>query len=164
MGYYVYSGSTGFTQTDYYGNSNTTNQYSSGTGRYNGAMVLYTNDELGFRVLSSTGITNEFSFPEYNSFDILIGESKFMFVYNETNGGLTKINLYNFSGTLLNSETTTWTNGWDDTYGVKDRFVVIQEIGNEVEIYLVSENTITSVTTQDYSSEQSTNDWIYTND
>jgi hypothetical protein len=35
---------------------------------------------------------------------------------------------------------------------------------NTVEIYLVSEDTITSVTTQDYSSEQSTNDWIYQND
>ena len=47
---------------------------------------------------------------ERKGFDIEIGESKFMFVYNETNGGLTKIRLYNFSGTLLNSETTTWTN------------------------------------------------------
>jgi hypothetical protein len=164
LGFYVYSGSTGFTQTGYYGNSNTTNQYSSGTDKYDGAMVLYTYDQLGFRVLSSTGITNEFSFPEYNSFDIRIGESKFMFVYNETSGGPTIIRLYNFSGTLLNSETTTWTNGWGNLYGVKDRFVVMQEVGSEVEVYLVSENTITSVTTQDYSSEESTNDWIYTND
>jgi hypothetical protein len=165
LGFYVYSGSTGFTSTDYYNNLSSTNQYSSGTGNYNGAMILYTNNELGFRVLSSTGITNEFYFPEYNSYDIRIGESKIMFVYNETNGGLTKINLYNFSGTLLNSETTTWTNGWGDTYGVKDRFVVMNYDGdNTVEIYLVSEDTITSVTTQDYSSEQSTNDWIYTND
>jgi hypothetical protein len=165
LGFYVYSGSTGFTSTDYYNNLNSTNQYSSGTGRYNGAMVLYNTDQLDFRVLSSTGITNEFSFPEYNSFEISIGESKFMFVYNETNGGLTKINLYNFSGTLLNSETTTWTNGWDDTYGVKDRFVVMNYNGDDtVEVYLVSENTITSVTTQDYSSEQSTNDWVYQND
>jgi hypothetical protein len=128
-------------------------------------MVLYNTDQLDFRVLTSTGITNEFSFPEYNDFDISVGESKFMFVYNETNGGVTKIRLYNFSGTLLNSETTTWTNGWDDIYGVKDRFVVMNYNGDDtVEVYLVSENTITSVTTQDYSSEQSTNDWIYQND
>jgi hypothetical protein len=165
LGFYVYSGSTGFTSTDYYNNLISTSQYSSGTDKYNGAIVLYNTDQLDFRVLTSTGITNEFSFPEYNSFDIEIGESKFMFVYNETNGGLTKINLYNFSGTLLNSETTTWTNGWGDTYGVKDRFVVMNYDGdNTVEIYLVSEDTITSVTTQDYSSEQGTNDWIYTND
>jgi hypothetical protein len=165
LGFYVYSGSTGFTSTDYYNNLSSTNQYSSGTGRYNGAMVLYNTDQLDFRVLTSTGITNEFSFPEYNSFDIEIGESKFMFVYNETNGGVTKIRLYNFSGTLLNSETTTWTNGWDNTYGVKDRFVVMNYNGDDtVEVYLVSENTITSVTTQDYSSEESTNDWIYQND
>ena len=165
LGFYVYSGSTGFTSTDYYDNSNTTSQYSSGTDRYNGAMVLYNTDQLDFRVLTSTGITNEFSFPEYNSFDIEIGESKFMFVYNETNGGVTKIRLYNFSGTLLNSETTTWTNGWDNTYGVKDRFVVMKYNGDDtVEVYLVSENTITSVTTEDYSSEESTNDYIYTND
>ena len=165
LGFYVYSGSTGFTSTDYYNNLSSTSQYSSGTNRFNGAMVLYNTDQLDFRVLSSTGITNEFSFPEYNSFDIEIGESKFMFVYNETNGGVTKIRLYNFSGTLLNSETTTWTNGWGDTYGVKDRFVVMNYDGdNTVEIYLVSEDTITSVTTQDYSSEQSTNDWIYAND
>ena len=165
LGFYVYSGSTGFTSTDYYNDLNSTNQYSSGTGRYNGAMVLYNTDQLDFRVLTSTGITNEFSFPEYNDFDISVGESKFMFVYNETNGGVTKIRLYNFSGTLLNSETTTWTNGWDDTYGVKDRFVVMNYNGDDtVEVYLVSENTITSVTTEDYSSEESTNDWVYTND
>jgi hypothetical protein len=165
LGYYVYSGSTGFTSTDYYNNFNSTDYHSSGTDKYNGAMVLFNTDQIYFRVLTSTGITNEFSFPEYNSFDISVGESKFMFVYNETNGGVTKIRLYNFSGTLLNSETTTWTNGWDNRYGVKDRFVVMNYNGDDtVEVYLVSENTITSVTTQDYSSEESTNDWVYTND
>jgi hypothetical protein len=164
-GYYVYSGSTGFTQTDYYNNSSDTDFYSSPTSNYDGAMVLYTNDEVGFRILTPTGITNEFNFPEYNQFDIRVGKSKFMFVYNETSGGVTKIRLYNFSGTLLNSETTTWTNGWDNTYGVKDRFVVMNYDGdNTVEIYLVSENTITSVTTQDYNSEEATNDWFYDND
>jgi len=164
-GYYVYSGSTGFTSTDYYNNSSNTNMYSSPTSNYDGAIVLSNNDGLGFRVLSSTGITNEFSFPEYNNFTISVGKSKFMFVYNETNGGPTIIRLYDFSGTLLNSETTTWTNGWDRTYGVRDRFVVRNYDGdNTVEIYLVSENTITSVTTEDYSSEESTNDWFYEND
>ena len=127
-------------------------------------MVLYNDDELGFRILTPTGITNEFNFPTYDQFDIRVGESKFMFVYNETSGGVTKIRLYDFSGTLLNSATTTWTNGWSGTYGVKDRFVVKQDTGTEVEIYLVSEDTITSVTTQDYSSEESTNDWFYEND
>jgi len=165
LGYYVYSGSTGFTQTDYYNNSSDTGFYSSPTSNYDGAIVLYNNDELGFRILTPTGITNEFNFPEYNQFDIRVGESKFMFVYNETSGGVTKIRLYDFSGTLLNNETTSWTNGWSDTYGVKDRFVVINYNGDDtVEVYLVSENTITSVTTQDYSSEESTNDWFYEND
>ena len=163
-GYYVYSGSTGFTQTDYYNNSSDTVFYSSPTSNYDGAMVLYNDDELGFRILTPTGITNEFNFPTYDQFDIRVGESKFMFVYNETSGGVTKIRLYDFSGTLLNSATTTWTNGWSGTYGVKDRFVVKQDTGTEVEIYLVSEDTITSVTTQDYSSEESTNDWFYEND
>ena len=128
-------------------------------------MVLYNNDGLGFRILTPTGITNEFNFPTYNQFDISVGKSKFMFVYNETSGGVTKIRLYDFSGTLLNSATTSWTNGWGDTYGVKDRFVVMNYDGdNTVEIYLVSEDTITSVTTQDYSSEEATNDWFYQND
>ena len=164
-GYYVYSGSTGFTQTDYYNNSSDTVFYSSPTSNYDGAMVLYNDDELGFRILTPTGITNEFNFPTYDQFDIRVGESKFMFVYNETSGGVTKIRLYNFSGTLLNSETTTWTNGWDDTYGVKDRFVVMNyNVDDTVEVYLVSEDTITSVTTQDYSSEEATNDWFYDND
>ena len=166
VGYFIYSGSTGtgFTQTGYYNNPNDTDLYSSDTHKLDGAIVLYNSDGLNFRVLSSTGITSEFNFPEYHQFDIRIGKSKFMFVYNETSGGPTKIRLYDFSGTLLNSETTSWTNGWNYTYGVKDRFVVIQDTGTEVEIYLVSENTITSVTTQDYSSEQSTNDWFYEND
>ena len=165
IAYYVYSGSTVFTETDYYNNSSDTQFYSSPTSNYDGAMVLYNNDGLGFRILTPTGITNEFNFPEYNQFYIRVGESKFMFVYNETSGGVTKIRLYDFSGTLLNSATTTWTNGWDNTYGVKDRFVVINyNVDDTVEIYLVSEDTITSVTTQDYSSEEATNDWFYAND
>jgi hypothetical protein len=164
IGYYVYSGSTGFTETDYYDSTNATNTYSSDTPIYDGAMVLYTNDEVGFRILTPNGITNEFNFPTNNQFDIRVGKSKFMFVYDETNGGVTKIRLYDFSGTLLNSATTSWTNGWDNIYGVRDRFVVTQEVGSEVEVYLVSEDTITSVTTQDYSSEEATNDWFYDND
>jgi len=164
IGFYVYSGSTGFTQTDYYGNIYDTPPYDTNTFKQNSDMVLFTDGQLDFRVLNSTGLTQSFSFPEYSGYSINVGATKFMFVYSDYNdNNLVKIRLYDFAGTLLNSETTTWTNSWN-TYGVNERFVVNNYTSNTVEIYLVSENVITSVTTQDYGSEEEVNDYIYNND
>jgi len=165
IGFYVYSGATGFTQTDYYATTYTPSTYASDTFKENTEMVLFTDGQLGFRILSSTGITQEFSFPEYTDYSINVGKTKFMFVYQDYNDSDTvKIRLYNFAGTLLNSATTTWT-GWSDNRGVNERFFVINTNVNGIaEIYLVSEDNITSLEFQTGSYDTEINDYIYNSD
>jgi hypothetical protein len=165
IGFYVYSGSTGFTETDYYGTTYTPSTYASDTFKENTEMVLFTGGQLDFRILSSTGITQEFSFPEYGEYSINVGKTKFMFVYQDSNDSDTvKIRLYNFAGTLLNSATTTWTN-WSDTRGVNERFIVMNnDVNGVAEIYLVSEDNITSLTFQNTSSDTELNDYVYNDD
>jgi hypothetical protein len=87
-----------------------------------------------------------------------------MFVYEDSNdNGNVKINLYNLSGTLINSQATTYS-AWDDTFGIKDRFVVkfINEGYNEY--FLVSEETITSVELDAYDEEWTSNDYLFWDD
>lgn len=165
IGFYVYSGSTGFTQTDYYTSVYTPSTYASDTFKENTEMVLFTDGQLDFRILSSTGITQEFSFPEYGEYSISVGKTKFMFVYQDYNDNNTvKIRLYNFAGTLLNSATTTWT-GWSDERGVNERFIVMNTNVNSIaEIYLVSEDNITSLEFQAGSYDTELNDYIYNAD
>ncbi len=163
IGFYVYSGSTGFTQTDYYNNVFTPSYYATNTFKTNSDMVVAgINGSTGFRIINSTGITQQFSFPEYDDYTINIGATKFMFVYQDINDNNTvKIRLYDFNGTLLNSGTTTWT-GWDNTFGVNERFIVYKRgIDGLDEIYLVSEENITSVTVQNTDDDYEINDYIY---
>jgi hypothetical protein len=160
-GYYVYSGSTGFTSTGVYNTVNYAEVYYTDTFLNPGVMVLHSNGELGFRVLSLTGITSELSFPEYDSYGIRVGENGFMFVYEDSNdNGNVKINLYNLSGTLINSQATTYS-AWDDTFGIKDRFVVKFNNEGYNEYFLVSEETITSVELDAYDEEWTSNDYLF---
>ena len=163
-GYYVYSGSTGFTSTGVYNSVGYAEVYYTDTFLDTGVMVLHSNGELGFRVLSLTGITSELSFPEYDSYSIRVGENGFMFVYQDSNdNGNVKINLYNLSGTLINSQATTYS-AWDDTFGIKDRFVVKFNNEGYNEYFLVSEETITSVELDAYDEEWAPNDYIFWDD
>ena len=163
-GYYVYSGSTGFTSTGVYNTVNYAEVYYTDTFLNPGVMVLHSNGELGFRVLLLTGITSELSFPEYDSYSIRVGENGFMFVYEDSNdNGNVKINLYNLSGTLINSQATTYS-AWDDTFGIKDRFVVKFNNEGYNEYFLVSEETITSVELDAYDEEWTSNDYLFWDD
>jgi hypothetical protein len=163
IGYYVYSGSTTFTQTDYYDTNETSNSYAIDKLKSN--MVLFTNNQAGFRILNATGITQEFQFPQYTNLDIRVGESKFMLVYADSNGdGIVKVRLYDFNGTLLNSGTTSMINSWDTSHGVRDRFLVYGSVNGNTEITLVSATNITSLTLDNNSSEYRINDYIWEND
>jgi hypothetical protein len=90
-----------------------------------------------------------------------------MFVYEDSNdNGNVKINLYNLSGTLINSQATTYS-GWGDIFGIKDRFVVkFNQAHNDGynEYFLVSEETITSVELDAYDEEWTSNDYLFWND
>ena len=163
--YYVYSGSTGFTLTDSYNNKETASTHYSDTFLDAGIIVL-TNlgSSSGFRVLSLTGITSELTLPDYDGYSLRVGRNGFMFVYTDPNdGNYVKIRLYNLSGVLLNSHTTQYT-GWDDTFGIGDRFVIKFNNDGYDEYFLVSEETITSVSLDGYSTEWAPNDYIWWDD
>lgn len=165
--YYVYSGSTGFTSTNVYDDTRTSNTFYTDTFLDPEVMVLYTegggDSYNGFRVLTSTGITSELQFPQTNGRYIGVGETKFILVHNDYFTGVVVISLYNFSGELLNSYTTTYS-GWNDFFAIGDRFVVIFNGDTGRECFLVSEETITSVVLDNYDSERVPNDYNWWND
>jgi hypothetical protein len=164
--YYVYSGSTGFTSTSVYDDIRTPSGFYRDTFLDPEVMVLYSeggNGNNGFRVLKSTGITSELEFPQTNGREIRVGETKFMLVHNDYYTDAMIIAIYNFSGQLLNSYTTAY-NGWSDTYGIGDRFVVVFNGNTGREYFLVSEETITSVVLDDHDSERAPNDYNWWND
>jgi hypothetical protein len=161
--YYVYSGSTGFTSTTYYSNTNTPNDYFVSTFLEPSNMVLWSEGGGTCRVLTNSGISSEITIPEYYYNNLYVGKDKFMMIYNESDGEVYKIRLYDFTGTLLNSYTTQY-NNWDDVYSAKDRFVVIFQGQGTKEFFLVSDETITSVTMDNYDGEQMINDYIWWDD
>jgi hypothetical protein len=161
--YYIYSGSTGFTSTTHYNQTSTPNDYFTSTFLDPSNMVLWSEGGSNCRVLTNSGISSEFSIPEYYNYSLSVGKDKFMLVYNESDGGIYTINLYDFTGTLLNTHTTQYTT-WDDIYSAKDRFVVMFQGQGTKEIFLVSDEIITSVTMDDYDGERMINDFIWWDD
>lgn len=161
--YYIYSGSTGFTSTTHYNNTGTANDYFTPTFLEPSNMLLWSEGGGTCRVLTNSGITSEITIPEYYNNNMSVGRDKFMMVYNESDGGVYTINLYDFTGTLLNSYTTDYIS-WDNIYSAKDRFVVMFQGIDTKEIFLVSDETITSVTMDDYDGETMINDYIWWDD
>jgi hypothetical protein len=162
-GYYVYSGSTGFTSTDYYDNTNTPNTYYTDTFQESEVIVLYEDSGTEFRVLSTTGITSDLQFPSHNDKTVRIGETKFMLVYQDDISDVTVMNIYNFSGQLLKSHETTYS-GYDDAYAIGDRFFVKFNGDEGNEFFLVSEETITSLILDDDDIEWAPNDYNWWDD
>jgi len=164
VGYYVDGNTPDITATTYYSSTYTMDSFDSQTKELPDVIFLFAGGTGEFgRVLSSTGITDELSFPATTNFSVRMGKDKFMIVYQDSNDNdYIKINLYDYTGTLLNSQSTTYTS-WSDSWGVKDRFVVkIYDSATDYYIlYLVSENVITSVTLDDYDDEYTINDYIW---
>lgn len=165
FGYYVYSGSTGFTSTEHYNTIQYPTDFYTPTFLDPSRLLLWNPDQLGYRVLSNNGISSLLSFPEYygEGLGIRLGADKYMVVYADADTSVIKINLYNLTGTLLNSHTTEY-NNWDYLIDGKDRFVVVFQGDGTKEFFLVSEETITSVTLEDFDSEEMANDYIWWDD
>ena len=165
LGYYVYSGSTGFTSTEHYSTIEYPTDFYTPTFLDPSRLLLWNPDQLGYRVLSNNGISSLLTFPEYygEGLGIRLGADKYMVVYIDADTNVVKINLYNLSGTLLNSHTTEYTD-WDYAIDGKDRFVVVFQGEGTKEFFLVSDETITSVTLEDYDSEEMMNDYIWWDD
>lgn len=164
IAFYVYSGSTEMISTDYYDNYEDTRSFNSETKEIPDVIFVWSNGGETGRILTSTGISDEIILPAMGNNDVRIGKDKFMIVYQDPNdNNYVKINLYNFSGTLLNSESTLYTS-WSDTWGLKDRFVVkfYNSESNAELFYLVSEDVITFVTLDDHDGEDAImNDYIW---
>jgi hypothetical protein len=164
VGYYVDGNTPDIASTTYYSSTYTMDNFDSQTKELPDVIFLFAGGTGEFgRVLSSTGITDELSFPATTNFSVRMGKDKFMIVYQDSNDNdYIKINLYDYTGTLLNSQSTTYTS-WSDSWGVKDRFVVkiFDSVNNNYILYLVSENVITSVTLDNYDDEYTINDYIW---
>lgn len=164
IGYYVDGNTPDITPTTYYSSTHTVSSFDSETKELPDVIFLFAGGSGEFgRVLSPTGITNELSFPAMTNFDVRMGKDKFMIVYQDSNdNNYIKFKLYDYTGTLLNSTDTTFTS-WSDSWGVKDRFVIrfYDGVNNTNTFYLVSEGGITSVTMQNYDSENNINDYVY---
>lgn len=162
--FYVYSGSTEMIPTSFYSNLTDPNLYNSETKEVPDVMFLWSEGGETGRILTSTGISDELILPEMYTREVRVGKDKIMIVYQDPNdSNYVKFNLYNFSGTLLNSTETTYTT-WNDVWGVKDRFVVHLYNGdNNTRIfYLVSENGITFATIGNHDDEGGQiNDYVW---
>lgn len=162
--YYVYSGSTGFTSTSVYNDTSTPDGTYSETFLEPEIIFLHSEGGGNARILSSTGISEEFTTPTMYTYNTRVGTDKVMIVYADPNDGdYVKIRLYNSSGSLLNSTTTTYTS-WNDTWAIGNRFVIKFNGQGESYYYLISEETITSVTLSDYDNEWAPNDYIWWDD
>ena len=109
-------------------------------------------------ITSDAFITGNTLPQSYGSFDVRVGEDKFMYVYNDVDG-FVNIELYDFDYNLLNSEVTTYTNWWR-TDACGNGFYTIMEANSQYTIYLVSESNITSKTLTNDNNYYSFNDYI----
>lgn len=165
--FYVYSGTTQMISTSYYDNIESVWTFNSETKVIPDVLFVWSNGGETGRILTSTGISDELTLPAMGTWDVRIGKDKFMIVYTDPDdNNYVKFNLYNFSGTLLNSTETTYTS-WSDAWGIKDRFVVhLYNSDNDTRLfYLVSENGITFATIGNHDDEgASLNDYIWWED
>ena len=162
--FYVYSGSTQMISTSFYTNLTDSNLYDSETKEVPDVIFLWSEGGETGRILTSTGISDELILPEMYTREVRVGKDKIMIVYQDPNdSNYVKFNLYNFSGTLLNSTETTYTT-WNDVWGVKDRFVIHLYNGdtNTRIFYLVSESGITFATIGNHDDEGGQiNDYVW---
>jgi hypothetical protein len=166
--FYIYSGSTQMISTSYYDNLESVGTFNSETKVIPDVLFVWSNGGETGRILTSTGISDELTLPAMgNNYQVRVGKSNIMIVYTDPDDNdYVKFNLYNFSGTLLNSTATTYSE-WNDVWGLKDRFVVqLYNNDNDTRLfYLVSEDTITFATIGNHDDEGGEmNDYVWWED
>ena len=161
-GWYINDNTTGFTSTGYYYWQNNCNQFYTPTFLENSDMVLYNYGNNVARVLTATGISQEFSLSAWNqNKNIVVGDSMFMHIYDD-GSNYYHVKLYDFEGTLLNTLDTTFTS-LDESTAVKDRFVV-RFWNNDTQtyvMYMISADSIQSVSLADFNTYDTANDYIW---
>ncbi len=162
VGYYVNNQVTGYTQTEVYQDTNTSQDYYTQEYYYeNSNILLYNSQNSTARVLTKDSLSNQFSLPEDSGErDFVIGKDKFLYVFL-TNSDNLRINLYNFNGALLNS-TIVEDDYWSDIYGVKDRYVVKNSIDGQYLLTMISDDEVKQITIDnEYTSWDMINDYIW---
>jgi hypothetical protein len=106
------------TTTAYDSTENANNYYNEDTWVEDPILILYNqNTDRKCRVLSATGISNEFTLPESqsNGTDLEVGKSFFTWKYNTMSDNLPAMRMYDFSGNTLNDYVSpiTGDNGWN---------------------------------------------------
>jgi hypothetical protein len=160
-GWYLNDNTTGFTSTGFYYWQNNSDQFYTPTFLQNSDMVLYHYGDNVARVLTATGISNEFSLSAWNTNKgIEVGDSMFIHYYNDPQNNYYHVKLYDFEGTLINTLDTTFTD-YNDMIAIKDRFVARFYDGTNYVMYMISADSIQSVSLADFNTYDTSNDYIW---
>ena len=161
-GWYLNDNTTGFTQTEYYTILEDSWDFYKPDFLENSDIVLYDFVNQKSRVLTATGISNQFDLTTSNTDrGIRVGNNMFIHYYN-TEDGYYHIKLYDFNGTLLNTLDTTF-NNYDGIYAADDRFVARFYNSNTSTyvMYMISANSIQSVSLDNFNTYDTANDYIW---
>ena len=166
-GWYINNNTTGFTSTGYYNNQTNPDQYFKPDFLEDSTLLLTGNNNSVARVLRATSISDEFSLPEwYDTFRREVGETMFAILYDDTTqNNYYHIKLYDFDGELLNTLDTTYT-GYDDFYAIGDRIFarIYNSSTDKYDMYMISADSIQSVSLDDYSTDWAPNDYTWWDD
>ena len=164
--YYLNTTSNGFVTLSGETYGQTYDTYFGDTDNITADILLLFNQNNGnARILTSTDISDVVTFPENNgSWAINVGKNYVMYTYGDVNTNLTTVKLYDRTFNLVNTLTTTHTGGWNNTYGVKDRFVLITNDGDYIYSYMITPTTTEVITQSNYNTDYVVNDFYWWND
>jgi hypothetical protein len=163
-GWYINDNTTGFTSTGYYNNQTNPDEYFKPDFLEDSTLLLHNSSTNVGRVLTATGISNQFSLPEWNDvFRREIGETMFAVLYDDFENDYYHIKLYDFDGTLLNTLDTTYMD-YDDFYAVGDIFVArfYNDNTGDYDMYMISADNIEYVSLEgNYDTDESPSDYVW---
>jgi hypothetical protein len=163
--YYLNTTSNGFVTLSGESYNQTYDTYFGDTDNITSDILLLFNSNNGnARILTSTDISNVVTLPENNgNWGFNVGKNYVMYTYGDVSTDLTTVKLYDRTFNLVNTLTTTHTNGWNDTYGVKDRFVLITSDDYKYS-YMITPTTTEVITQSNNNTDYTVNDFYYWND
>jgi hypothetical protein len=141
---------SGFTQADYLSNINSRDtEYSYRPPHYERRLgyVFYSQDTLEAYVLTKNSISPKVALESNNgNYEIEMGESGFMYTYNNTSDGTVVIDIYDLTMTRIQRITTS-EYSWDTNYIIGNRYIVqtSDNSGNKV-YYRITPTTHESIT------------------
>lgn len=128
----------------------------------NDMLLLYDYNSRNGRLLTSTSISNVLNFPNHNgNWEMRLGKDYVMYTYGDYNTNQTTVKLYDENLTEINSMVTIHTNGWNNTYAAKDRYVLTVSDGGNIYVYMITSSTSKSIILLDGNNDDAPNDFYY---